>query len=604
MRLRSILSSGALIAIGLLVEAHPAGATLEIVGETEATFEWQPASGPVVGYLVHVSRNDLPAMVHRSVTENRVTVNASPGEELRVQVVAFDTEGNQGPASSFSDTVAFAAAPPPPPPAPVEPPAPPPPPTPVEPPTPPPPPADSPSVIPPPADPGPTSGARATFSWDPASGPVAGYIVYVDRNGRGATAILTVSENRTTVSLQPGEEIRMAVAAVDARGNRGPTSEFSEPLQLAAAPPAPPPAPVEPPAPPPPPAPVEPPAPPPAPVEPPAPPPPPAPVEPPAPPPEPPRQDDEEEDAQEIEDEEESSNAPGRVLDFDGNGVSDVLVHNARTGEVEIWAIANGKVLREYGLPTLPDGAAIVGNADYDGNGTADVLTENASTGELTIWLIRNGRVLGGGPLAERLVSSWEVAGSADYDRDGMGDILVYNLEQNRAEIWYMDGLDVAEIREYGLPSGAEIAGSGDYDGDGRMDLLLYREGKLEYGRIGSGSVVAHKLNAPFPFTAAFATGDHDGDGRSDVTAEFPNGPVLVSLMGPRGLGVPRSLANHGRVEVVGSGYFDGDDRSDLLIWDDHAGRHYIYLMLGTNVRKSVSLPKVGRDWRASGFAN
>ena len=85
-------------------------------------------------------------------------------------------------------------------------------------------------------------GTEASFNWLDAAGPVAGYHVFVTRNG-SSTGVpeVVVTSPSATVSGSVGDSIAVQVAAFDAAGNQGPVSAPSEIVQFAAA--APPPAP-------------------------------------------------------------------------------------------------------------------------------------------------------------------------------------------------------------------------------------------------------------------------------------------------------------------------------------------------------------------------
>lgn len=77
--------------------------------------------------------------------------------------------------------------------------------------------------------------------------------------------------------------------------------------------------------------------------------------------------------------------APGAVDDFDGNGVSDLLWRNARTGENQVWLEARSGTRR--GTPNvLNTDWRIVGTGDYDGDGTSDVFWRNGTTGANAMW--------------------------------------------------------------------------------------------------------------------------------------------------------------------------------------------------------------------------
>jgi len=80
-------------------------------------------------------------------------------------------------------------------------------------------------------------GTSGTLSWTAASGPVAGYAVFVNRNGAGfpATPDQLVTAPQATISGSNGDTIVVAVAAYDASKTLGPMSPDSTLYQFASA---------------------------------------------------------------------------------------------------------------------------------------------------------------------------------------------------------------------------------------------------------------------------------------------------------------------------------------------------------------------------------
>jgi Viral BACON domain len=80
-------------------------------------------------------------------------------------------------------------------------------------------------------------GTSANFTWAAASGPVAGYAVFVNRNGTGFPAApdQLVTASQATVSGSYGDTIVIAVAAYDASNTFGPLSTDSALYQFVAA---------------------------------------------------------------------------------------------------------------------------------------------------------------------------------------------------------------------------------------------------------------------------------------------------------------------------------------------------------------------------------
>ncbi len=129
---------GVAFTFGILGVALATSAQAVQVAGSSVSMGWNPASGPVSGYYVIVSRNSAPAKVESVTIETKKTITAAVGETLVVQVAAFGQDGVAGPVSPASESITFVSStstppppsgggtttpppPPPPDPAPVEP---------------------------------------------------------------------------------------------------------------------------------------------------------------------------------------------------------------------------------------------------------------------------------------------------------------------------------------------------------------------------------------------------------------------------------------------------------------------------------------------------
>jgi hypothetical protein len=72
----------------------------------------------------------------------------------------------------------------------------------------------------------------ATFTWAPATGPVAGYQLYTTVDGGVESAYSYVSQPRAVISMNSAASVTVVVAAFDAAGRLGPRSNASPPLRL------------------------------------------------------------------------------------------------------------------------------------------------------------------------------------------------------------------------------------------------------------------------------------------------------------------------------------------------------------------------------------
>ncbi len=94
----------------VVLGASPAGA-VDVMGTT-AQFTWTPASGPVVGYDVEVSRDGGPFTLESTASGSPLaaTVMGAVGETIQLRLRAFDGSGMRGPVSEPSETITFVGA--------------------------------------------------------------------------------------------------------------------------------------------------------------------------------------------------------------------------------------------------------------------------------------------------------------------------------------------------------------------------------------------------------------------------------------------------------------------------------------------------------------
>jgi hypothetical protein len=417
---------------------------------------------------------------------------------------------------------------------------------------------------------------RATLAWEDASGPVVGYVVYITLNDAPQQIHSIVATNGLTVGGSVGDEFTVRVAGIDGENNLGPLSPSSDLIRFVAeqeSEPAPDPEPE------------------------------------PIPDEEPPRGD---EPPVEID-------ALATTLDFDGDGVSDVLLRNEQSGEMEIWLMEGGRIAAMSPLPALPAGWSVVGNGDYDGDGFADVLCRSDDTGRLDLWLVYDGLVIGGGALGDASDLGWEVVASGDFDGDGDADVLLRNLELRALEIWSLDDSGAVAITSLAGDPGEtwSAMGSGDYDGDGVSDVLWRRASGRTKGRrsdtqtlevwfledlaVVDAIVLAEDVTNAIAFVGS---GDYDGNGQNDLlwrrTSSGRTGIFMLNddlTFGSEMISRKTRTHQH----LVGSGDFDGDGNTDLLVEDTEARRLYVYLMSGSRVLATPAVADLGPGWHVVG---
>jgi len=191
-----------------------------------------------------------------------------------------------------------------------------------------------------------------------------------------------------------------------------------------------------------------------------------------------------------------TASASSTVVDFDGDGRSDIAVY--RDGG---WFIRRSS---DAGMTSVSWGIAqdIPVPADYDGDGKADIAVYRNGD-----WFIL--RSSDGGVTSLGWGIPQDIPVPADYDGDGKTDIAVY-----RNGDWFIlrssDG-GMTSLA-WGIPQ--DIAVPADYDGDGKTDIAVYRNGDWFILRSSDGGVTSLAWGIPHDIPVP---ADYDGDGKTDI---------------------------------------------------------------------------------------
>jgi hypothetical protein len=153
--------------------------------------------------------------------------------------------------------------------------------------------------------------------------------------------------------------------------------------------------------------------------------------------------------------------------DFNGDGRSDILWRHTARGKNSMWFTDGTTVLPESGpLPTVSNKKMrVVGTGDFDGDGRSDILWRNRRSGKNSMWLMDGTTVLPeSGPLPDVANTKWVVVGTRDFDGDGRCDILWHHQVNANNSRWLMDGTTVlpgtGPVRSFGDPNWAAVATS------------------------------------------------------------------------------------------------------------------------------------------------
>jgi FG-GAP-like repeat len=187
-----------------------------------------------------------------------------------------------------------------------------------------------------------------------------------------------------------------------------------------------------------------------------------------------------------------------------------------------------------------------VGTGDFNGDGQSDILWQNTG-GQVSIWEMNNNTLIGGGTVGANPGPVWQAIGTGDFNDDGKSDILWQNSSTGQVSIWDMSG--DAIIGGGPVSPGPEIAGpswkavgTGDFNKDGHSDILWQNSstGQVSISDMGGtqGSTVIGGGDVADPGTncQVIGTGDFNSDGRSDIVLQDgTTGQVTIWEMGGPG---------------------------------------------------------------------
>ena len=300
--------------------------------------------------------------------------------------------------------------------------------------------------------------------------------------------------------------------------------------------------------------------------------------------------------------------------DFNGDGISDVLLQDKTTGEVGAWLVKNGGApndWKEMGV-IAPGAWNVVGVGDFDGNGISDVLLHNQVTGEVAAWLIMNNAPNGWKSMGIAPAATWKVVGTGDFDGNGLSDVLLQDQTTGGVGAWLIPSASgINGWKDLGIAPVAtwKVLGTGDFDHNGLSDVLLQNLTSGEVGAwlVQSGNTLNGWISMGFAPTATWkvvGVGDYDTNGFSDVLLHNQGsgevGAWLIQSGGAPNIWRSMGIAPVATWSVVGTGDYDAGGSSDVLLHDQTSGEIGAWLIQNGsvfNTWKSLGIAPVA-SWK------
>jgi hypothetical protein len=250
------------------------------------------------------------------------------------------------------------------------------------------------------------------------------------------------------------------------------------------------------------------------------------------------------------------------VGDFNSDGIPDIV--SAPHGGI---AISLGKGDGTFMTPLVPNidagnGINAFGVADFNGDGVTDLLVGDEDTGKLTVLL---GKGDGTFTVGQTMPFNTQSIAIADFNGDGKLDMALSGSAQTTILLGNGDGTFTAAPNQPQVSSSQLVAA--DFNGDGKPDLAVSPSTGATTILLGNGDgTFTAAPNQPQIGSSQLVAADFNGDGKIDLALSTSNGSAVSILLG-NGDGTFTATSTFptglNTVSLV-VGDFNGDEKPDL----------------------------------------
>lgn len=276
--------------------------------------------------------------------------------------------------------------------------------------------------------------------------------------------------------------------------------------------------------------------------------------------------------------------SPAEVSDLNDDGHGDLIFQHSVTGGTE-FQLQLGNTIVTLNTPAVITPLKVIGTGQFtsDTDRFADILLQNTATKDLSI--ISGINTTTGTntvtPFTVQPGAGWNAITTGDFNGDAAADVLLQQGPGGPAEIMFLNTKAGEATGKVDLVSAVTTPGanwnaisSGDFNADGNSDILWQNStnGALDVslmnGATGTPTAVTYTTFVPSTNFTAVGTGDFNGDGKSDILLRnnTTGDAVVLFMNGATETGSPLTVTGPGAGWTLsGAEDVNRDGFSDLL---------------------------------------
>ncbi|MEY2579605.1 MAG: hypothetical protein QOI49_2429 [Verrucomicrobiota bacterium] len=253
---------------------------------------------------------------------------------------------------------------------------------------------------------------------------------------------------------------------------------------------------------------------------------------------------------------------------------------------------------------------------DFDSDGRTDFIIQDSNGFGYIFYMNGQGDQLSGHWLNyARTFGDWKIVGTGDFNSDGKADIIIQD-SSGFGYIFYMNGQGdqlSGHWLNYAKTFGDwKIVGTGDFNSDGKTDIIIQQDGTglayIFYMNGQGDQLGGHWLNNAQTFGdwRIAGTGDFNSDGKTDIIIQQAStGLAYIFYMNGQGDQLSGHWLNYAKTfgdwNIVNTGDFNSDGKTDIIIQQASTGLAYIFYMNGQGDQLSghwLNYARTFGDWK------